>query len=224
MDSFGRGWSDTKADQLQAVFDDSFVKHPEVSELEFSFTLADPMQEDCPLVACSSGFSRLVGYHVTEIVGRNCRFLIEPVPPNFVDLRARRHARDFCEAAREGKVYTILPDEAPSWLPPHRVSDHGLFCIQTNARKDGTLFKNCFYLKRIELDDKPYIVGLQTEIPFDYCSQDVPLQLCHSACRCLEENMAAAERALAKLYWYTAPMRRQDDLDLDDGFDCSGTF
>ena len=38
-------------------------------------TLADPDQEDCPIVYANKAFETLTGYSPEEIVGKNCRFL-----------------------------------------------------------------------------------------------------------------------------------------------------
>jgi PAS domain S-box-containing protein len=37
--------------------------------------LADPRQDDCPIVFANNAFLDLTGYETSEIVGRNCRFL-----------------------------------------------------------------------------------------------------------------------------------------------------
>jgi PAS domain S-box-containing protein len=38
-------------------------------------TLADPDQEDMPIVYANQSFERMTGYSQEEIIGRNCRFL-----------------------------------------------------------------------------------------------------------------------------------------------------
>lgn len=38
-------------------------------------TLADPDQEDCPIVYANKAFEDLTGYGPDEIIGKNCRFL-----------------------------------------------------------------------------------------------------------------------------------------------------
>lgn len=38
-------------------------------------TLADPDQEDMPIVYANQSFERMTGYSLPEIIGQNCRFL-----------------------------------------------------------------------------------------------------------------------------------------------------
>ena len=40
--------------------------------------LADPHQDDCPIIFCNRAFEQLTGYVQGEIIGRNCRFLQGP--------------------------------------------------------------------------------------------------------------------------------------------------
>lgn len=204
--------------ELQKAVDAIFAKDGEMLRgLAYSFTISDPNIKDCPLIGCSSGFMELCGYSYNEIIGRNCRFLVEPVAPELVEEKERRRAREFCEAVRLNTVY-VCPDHLREpWMPAVH-SDDGVFCIQTNARKDGTLFKNLFYMKRVDLDDRPYIIGLQTAVPSEHWEGGTPEPLCREACRKAFANMAATERALSKLFWYQSPMRRQEDEDADDGY------
>ena len=41
----------------------------------FAATIADPEQQDCPIVWCNDKFCELTGYLPNEVIGRNCRFL-----------------------------------------------------------------------------------------------------------------------------------------------------
>lgn len=211
-------WSQEYADVLQQGIDEIFegqASESDLGQLQFSFTIADPNIDGCPLIGCSTGFGELCGYDFHDIVGRNCRFLVDPVPMEFVNPTARRIAREFCLAVMEGREYRIEDAEREAWMPEARPSDDGVFLIQTNARRDGTLFKNMFYLKQMGLDDKEYIVGLQSEVD-EECSESVAAA--HKACKILDHNMFKLEKLLASKFWLYTSMRRQDEPPIDDGF------
>jgi hypothetical protein len=180
-------------------------------ELEFSVTVADPSRPDCPLVACSIGFTELTGYRVQEIVGRNCRFLLNGVPSELVDDETRMRCRSFCMAGVEYDGQSeVLPAGASScWLP---LPKGELICVQTNATKSGELFRNMFYLKQVELDDAQFILGLQAGMPEDYDEPTAKQKLqkeIQAAWNHLDESMAGIEQVLSSQFWYQAPMRRQ---------------
>jgi len=163
-------WTHEAASQLQNAVDRIFAGAGGASlrGLEYSFTIADPFLEGCPLIGCSTGFLKLCGYDLEDIVGRNCRFLISPVPVNDIDQKMRQHTKDFCEAVRLGQTYRRPAEDYESWMPRNRPLDE-LISMQRNARKDGSLFNNLFYMKVIGLspklgEEQPYIVALQSEL------------------------------------------------------------
>ncbi len=83
--------------------------------------VADPNQEDCPIVYCNQAFCDLTGYDLEEILGRNCRFLQGPdTDPEVV----RRIAQSL--ASRDDVREEIL-----------------------NYRKDGTHFWNALQINAI---------------------------------------------------------------------------
>ncbi|MGB8651022.1 MAG: SpoIIE family protein phosphatase, partial [Mycobacteriales bacterium] len=43
-----------------------------------SFSIADPREDDCPLVYVNPAFERTTGFSADEVIGRNCRFLQGP--------------------------------------------------------------------------------------------------------------------------------------------------
>mmetsp|Transcript_3244 Transcript_3244/g.7207 ORF Transcript_3244/g.7207 Transcript_3244/m.7207 type:complete len:272 (-) Transcript_3244:171-986(-) len=205
-------WNTRLSAELQKVVDSMCLQ--ELYELDFSVTVADPSQADCPLVACSVGFTQLTGYSVQEIVGRNCRFLLDGVPANLVDEETRIRCRAFCQAASEGVDFTDESEYLPAGLqkPWVELSRGELICVQTNARKTGELFRNMFYLKQVELDEQQFIVGLQAGLPEDFDVDGGLVDLekrCSMAFSRLEANMSAIEQVLASQFWYSAPMRRQ---------------
>jgi hypothetical protein len=205
-------WNTRCSTELQKVVDQICIE--ELMELGFSVTVADPSQPDCPLIACSAGFTELTGYSVQEIVGRNCRFLLNGVPTNLIDDETRMKCRGFCLSSNEGEEYTGATDNLPVGLqkPWVELPKGELICVQTNARKSGELFRNMFYLKQVELDENSFILGLQAGLPedFDQCASMADLEKkCQQAFGRLEENMSAIEQVLAQQFWYSAPMRRQ---------------
>lgn len=205
-------WNTRRSEALQEVVDSLCID--EVCKLGFSVTVADPSQPDCPLVACSTGFTELTGYSVHEIVGRNCRFLLNGVPSFLIDEETRIRCRSFCVTSAQGGVYDGESENLPegvksSWIP---LPQGEMICVQTNARKSGELFRNMFYLKQVELDDTSYILGLQAGLPEDFeveASRGDLERACTAAFGRLEENMSALEQVLAQQFWYSAPMRRQ---------------
>ncbi|CAE7368476.1 PHOT [Symbiodinium sp. CCMP2592] len=205
-------WNTRCSTELQKVIDNFCIE--ELYELGFSVTLADPSKPDCPLIACSAGFTELTGYSVQEIVGRNCRFLLNGVPSNLIDEATRVKCRAFCMSSSVGEEYTGAPDNLPDGLqkPWVELPRGEMICVQTNARKSGELFRNMFYLKQVELDETHYILGLQAGLPEEF-DLDVALgdleKRCQVAFCKLEENMTLIEQVLAQQFWYSAPMRRQ---------------
>eukprot|EP00747_Dinoflagellata_sp_TGD_P179611 gnl/TRDRNA2_/TRDRNA2_30677_c0_seq1.p1 gnl/TRDRNA2_/TRDRNA2_30677_c0~~gnl/TRDRNA2_/TRDRNA2_30677_c0_seq1.p1 ORF type:complete len:343 (-),score=49.38 gnl/TRDRNA2_/TRDRNA2_30677_c0_seq1:99-1046(-) len=175
--------------------------------LSFSVTIADPNLDQCPLIGCSTGFCTLCGYEMEEITGRNCRFLVDPVPPELTDNEVRRRAWEFCNAVKEGRDYQIPDEEQEQWMPTG--SNGELFCVQWNARKDGSLFRNMFYLRVVRLDGSPYILGLQAEMPSEEKRCSIIPEECQAACELLNTNMNKVEMVLAGTFWCDFPMRRQ---------------
>ncbi|MGQ4554968.1 PAS domain S-box protein [Halobellus sp. GM3] len=85
-----------------------------MDEAPVGITLADPNQEDNPLVYANRRFCELTGYEAEEILGRNCRFIQDDDTDSAVISRIREAVE-----ARESVTETIR-----------------------NRRKDGTTFWN----------------------------------------------------------------------------------
>lgn len=207
-------WNTQMSVELQRAVDE--MNNNKLNELEFSVTIADPNMPDCPLVGCSIGFTTLTGYTVQEIVGRNCRFMLNDVPSEFVDDEVRLMCRDFCKTVKQGKEYEGRSEVLPKGVSKcwFSLPKGELICIQTNATKSGELFKNMFYLKQVELDDTDYILALQAGIP-EACGELSAQTICQTKCHAtwldLDSNMATIEQALTSQFWYSSSIRRQDN-------------
>jgi len=199
-----RAWTTKLSCELQEAVDKIFAKEAKLGDLSFSLTIADPMLEGCPLIGCSTGFGTLCGYEMEEIVGRNCRFLVDPVPKNLIDWRTRDRSREFCTNVKTGKHHDVKYEALSDYMPTGAPGE--LFCSQMNARKDGSHFNNMFYMIAVELDEQPYIIGLQTEL----IQEEEYMNTCQEACKVLRNNMGQVEKMLAAKFWFSGPMRRQD--------------
>mmetsp|Transcript_97321 Transcript_97321/g.208818 ORF Transcript_97321/g.208818 Transcript_97321/m.208818 type:complete len:257 (-) Transcript_97321:148-918(-) len=206
-------WNTRCSAELQTVVDSLCID--ELMDLGFSVTIADPSQPDCPLVACSIGFTQLTGYTVQEIVGRNCRFLLNGVPSGLIDDEVRMKCRGFCLSSNLGEDWRGSTEHLPEGVekPWVELPKGEMICVQTNARKTGELFRNMFYLKQVELDESRFILGLQAGLPEESVDGDLEMKDLQRKCQLafghLDENMTAIEQVLAAQFWYSAPIRRQ---------------
>jgi len=105
---------------------------------DVSFCLCDPDQEDCPIVFASDGFCNFTGYAVSEIEGRNCRFLQGPGT----------------EKADVDKIRSAIKSEKEESVN------------LLNYKKDGTSFNNEFFLSPLYEEDGKlaYYIGVQCSV------------------------------------------------------------
>jgi hypothetical protein len=115
--------------------------------MDFSVTIADPCQASCPLVAVSDGFEKLTGFKRQDILGLNCRFVLDGVPKDLIDSRVRADIRQYIEQC----------------LPASKQKPPSACFSQINARPDGKLFRSDFLLHYTKVCGQPFIVGLQTD-------------------------------------------------------------
>mmetsp|Transcript_42998 Transcript_42998/g.98798 ORF Transcript_42998/g.98798 Transcript_42998/m.98798 type:complete len:630 (+) Transcript_42998:83-1972(+) len=210
-------WDQRTSADLQQIVDD--VCCGEVLDLEFSVTIADPTREDCPLVACSKGFTDLTGYAVSEIVGRNCRFLLDNVPEHLIDQENRFKCRSYISTSRNSKAleeatagHQLQPEALR--MPWLNLATGEILCVQTNAKKSGELFKNMFYMKQVQLNGQSFILGLQAGLPEEWenCMGSELEEFCQEAFIHLGKNMSKFEAVLSRQFWYSSSMRRQGGL------------
>jgi len=103
-----------------------------------NFAVSDPSLPDNPIVYASRGFLQLTGYSMSQVVGRNCRFLQGPATdPKAVD-RIRKCVADGIDAS---------------------------VCL-LNYKADGTPFWNQFFVASLRDADGSIVnyVGVQCEV------------------------------------------------------------
>ena len=88
------GWTAEQAAEMQLAANNIFETDERLRACQFSLSISDPNLKDCPFVGCSTGFTKMTGYEMDEVLGRNCRFLVDPVPAEYVNEAARTNARD----------------------------------------------------------------------------------------------------------------------------------
>jgi len=127
----------------------------ELANIPYSLTVADPALPDCPLIGCSTGFTDLTGYPMHEIVGRSCRFLLEGVPENEIDISMRTRSKDFVKKVTSH----IQTSQGAANESPGQV-----LVVQNNARKDGERFTNLFLMREVWLEKNPFIFAVQVSV------------------------------------------------------------
>merc|ERR1711959_468654 len=101
------------------------------------FVVADPNQDDCPIIFASDGFLTLTGYSLAETLGRNCRSL-------------------------QGKDTN---PNAVSQLSKAIRANQEIHIILLNYKKDGTPFWNLLHMSPIMVNGKLHsIVGAQLDV------------------------------------------------------------
>lgn len=109
-----------------------------INAVSQGISITDPRQPDNPIIFASPGFERLTGYPLSEVLGRNCRFLqgAETDPEAVARIR---------EAVRAGVGCTVE---------------------LRNYRKDGTAFWNELTISPV-VDDQgvlTHLVGIQADV------------------------------------------------------------
>lgn len=209
---------------LQAVVDtfagEAFNRFPQ------PLFLADALQEGCPILACNGAFSEFTGYSTQETFGRPCFFMTDAVPLDLLDDEVSMAFNSFCSAASHGNRYMGQQIEGAG---KRTILSGEMARVMTAAVKSGELLRAVVYVKQVELDDQPVVLGLLAEVAEDDqaesqqaepdCSgafawargvsaaSEAQSRLAPSG---LEAGMVELERLLAARYWYSAPMRRQD--------------
>ncbi len=109
-----------------------------------NFVISDPALPDNPIVYASQGFLNLTGYTLSEVLGRNCRFLQGP----YTDPRAVDRIRKGVEKGDDTTVVLL------------------------NYRKDGSTFWNQFFVAALRDGDSNIVnyLGVQCKVSEEYAT------------------------------------------------------
>lgn len=105
--------------------------------------VTDPSQQDNPIIYTNRTFIEMTGYTQQEVIGKNCRFLQGPETDK-EDIEKMRKAI----AAEEAITLTLR-----------------------NYRKDGSPFWNRLAIEPVQIEDKLYFIGTQTDITLERSQQ-----------------------------------------------------
>lgn len=108
--------------------------------------VSNPLAKDCPLVFLSRGFEEMTGYRNDVGLGRNCRFL-QPTPA----MLNHRINGDEISRMRAFCTQEIRPG-----------MERSIINIILNQRKSGERFWNLLHMQFVEVQGRPYILGVQT--------------------------------------------------------------
>lgn len=108
------------------------------NKLPVNFVITDPVFIDNPIIFASDGFCSFTGYNKKEVENRNCRFLQGPDT----------------EQSEVAKIRQAIEDEEEVTVE------------LLNYKKDGTPFRNRFYLCPLRGSDNKlaYFLGVQLEL------------------------------------------------------------
>lgn len=129
------GDGDSKRDALSRIAE-AFDRAP------VALTLADISVQDSPLVVVNSAFETLTGYHRSEMLGANCRFLQSDLPN----------------------------DEARAEVRASLAESRGTQVVLLNRRRSGQIFQNLLLLQplRERTGEIQLILGSQFELKKSY--------------------------------------------------------
>ncbi|CEM35433.1 unnamed protein product [Vitrella brassicaformis CCMP3155] len=134
-----------KISMTRCSADAELLSKIDMDSVTFSTTLADPSQNDCPIVSVSQGFCDLTGYSPWEVCGINCRFMQ-------------------CEETDREEVAKIA-----RWIQNLTSATSVQMCDDLvvkilNVKKNGDQFWNLLHLSPMFIAKKLYIIGVQSDV------------------------------------------------------------
>mmetsp|Transcript_128674 Transcript_128674/g.250753 ORF Transcript_128674/g.250753 Transcript_128674/m.250753 type:complete len:785 (+) Transcript_128674:114-2468(+) len=139
----------TDPDKIEAlVREANRLIMPLIHSCTDSALFVDALCHDCPIVAVSQGFYSLTGYSQEDMLGRNCRRMLDGVPPMAISVSARKNIKNFMEICQVIGLSSISE----------------VFAVQPNTRCDGTHFVNMFMLGLCKIRHRNFVLGVQTQL------------------------------------------------------------
>src|SRR5690349_13694287 len=144
----GRG---RKIVSVAPIHDGASVFHALVEMSLVPMVLVDPHQDDYPIVFANSAFAEMTGYTISEIVGRNCRFLQGPATDPVVVGRIRKAITDRWHFHEE----------------------------LVNYRRDGSAFWNALFINPVfdQAGNLVFFFGMQLDVTCRRNTEEVLKQL-----------------------------------------------
>lgn len=135
-----------------------------------SFVVSDAKKPDNPVVYCSNTFSKLTGYSMSEILGRNCRFLQGKLPVaawNGLALNSRPLLAPGGDV-RPGEVRKYTDNAIIHEIKQKLASFEECQFILMNYKKNGEPFINLVTCIPVQWGEKPndyrFMVGFQIDL------------------------------------------------------------
>lgn len=143
-------------DQIKAHVQEVYqITGRHLNNVQEPAVLVDALCMDCPIVGATPGCCELTRYTLEQMLGRNCRMLLEGVPNCAISQSNRKNIQDFCKMCRVSCLTQIA----------HVTS------VQPNSRADGTHFMNFFLLGLCMIMRHPFILGVQLHIAEGLCAR-----------------------------------------------------
>jgi len=146
MESLRRRGVESDPDRIKAYVADAYSKTSELLDnIQDPALLVDALCSDCPIVGVTAGFRQLTGYEVEHVIGKNCRMMLEGVPPAAISRSARKNIVSYCSTCQVEEIQAIPQITA----------------MQPNVRRDGSYFVNFFMLGMLQVKQRVFILGVQ---------------------------------------------------------------
>jgi len=188
----------------------------DIIDLGFPVALVDPAFLTCPVVLASRGFAALTGCELDRVAGHSWEKLLRPsastCPSAFSELRR------LCEDAASGQWYPSggMRGRAILHMDDVHVEEQlpeGELCFaHAFAAPSGARAKCISHFKQVSLDDKMYILCLQSPLELSTSTSGQEADASDEFEKAMVElwdNMETALQSLAARFWLSSSLFRQ---------------